>query len=49
MAMVQVAVDGASAMAIMWDADILIWATSQAVHTQEYQSTTSRRIQARLL
>ena len=46
-AMVQVAVDGASAMATIWDADILIWAASQVVQAQNTNQPTSRHIHAR--
>lgn len=46
-ALVQVAVDGSSAMATIWDADILTWATSQIVQAQNTQQPTSRRIHAR--
>ncbi len=46
-AMVEVAVDGASAIATIWDADILIWAASQLVQAQNTHQPTSRRLQAR--
>jgi len=46
-ALVQVEPDGALGLATIWDADILIWAASQIVQTQNSNLPASRRLHAR--
>ncbi len=45
--LVQVESDGALGIATIWDADILIWAASQIVQTQNSKRPASRRLHAR--
>ena len=45
--MVQVEAANELGFATIWDADILIWATSQLVHAQNHQLPASRLIQTR--
>jgi plasmid replication initiation protein len=45
--LIQVESDGALGIATIWDADILIWAASQIVQTQNSKRSASRRLHAR--